>query len=96
MSRVTISNVYVETIFEWFYSTICFDGGDGAGVICCANHEETADAFIEWWKKRYLPKAKESGYKLDEFFHEKDEYPIDGIGLMINYHDSNENVSPNG
>ena len=75
---------------EYFHWTVCEAGGDGAAVICCLNPEETADFFIEWWKKKYLKKMQLAGYKLDEFYHERTDSVVDG-GVMINYHDCNEN-----
>jgi hypothetical protein len=91
MSSVTIKNVWVEHIMEWFYSSVCEAGGDGAAVICCGNPKETSEYFIQWWKKRWLPAMKKKGYKKDEFYHSVEEYAGQNGELIINYHDSNEN-----
>ena len=90
-SHVKVKNVWLEYLMEWFYYTVCEPSGDGASVICCGNPKETANYFIEWWKATYLQKAKNSGYKRDEFFHPRDEYNGTNGELIINYHDSNEN-----
>ena len=90
-SYVKLSNVYADYIMEWFYSTICQSGGDGAAVICCGNPEETADFFVVWWKKHYLPTMKLGGYKISEFWHPRDTYVTQKNETVVNYHDMNEN-----
>jgi hypothetical protein len=89
-SIVKISDVLSGYVFEWFYYVVGEPSGDGAAIICCGNPEQTADAFIDWWEKRYLPIMKSRGYKLDEFVHPRDSYESDGV-KFVNYHDSNEN-----
>jgi hypothetical protein len=90
-SVVRVTNVWADYLMEWFYFTVTEPSGDGAAMICCGNPRETADYFVEWWKKKYLPQMKEAGYKKDEFFHEREE-TIGGHGeLVVNFHDSNEN-----
>jgi len=86
-----INNVDPSHIMEWFYSSVCEAGGDGAAVICCGNPKETSKYFIQWWKKRYLPQMKKNGYKKDEFWHPVEEYTGQNGELILNYHDGNEN-----
>lgn len=90
-SRVIVDNIWLEYIMEWFHYSVTESCGDGAAIICCNNAEETADFFIKWWKDKYLPKMKQSGYKRDEFYHPQDKYTGPNGELIINYHDSNEN-----
>jgi len=91
MSSVTIKNVWLEYIMEWFYFSVTEACGDGAAAICCGNPKETSEYFIQWWKKRWLPTMKKRGYKKDEFFHSKEEYTGQNGESIVNYHDSNEN-----
>jgi len=80
-SLIELTDVYAEIIFECFYTNIVNDGGDGAGVICCGNPAHTSDEFIKWFKKKF---------NKDRFFHEGVTTNNDE-GIMVNYHDSNEN-----
>lgn len=91
VSRIMLDNVWLEYIFEWYYYAVTESCGDGAAVICCGNPEETADFFIEWWKDKYLPKMKSSGYKKDDFYHPRHKYFGAHGELIVNYRDSNEN-----
>lgn len=83
-TTVIIKNLFLEKLMKWFYESVKESGGDGAAIICCGNPAETADFFIEWWKKNHLPGMKKAGYKLDEYL------AGDGV-LTVNYHDLNEN-----
>ena len=90
-STVTVKNIHLEFLLDWFYDCIGESCGDGAAVICCSNPSETADYFIEWWKQKHLPISQKNGYKLDEFYHHRSEYAgLDGESV-VSYHDDNEN-----
>lgn len=73
-----LSNVFMEDIFSWFYSSIIDQRGDGCGAIICKNYTIAADLFIEWFI---------SNKKRNNFWHPKsiiDEH-------TISFHDNNEN-----
>tara|TARA_R110000822_G_C15338795_1_gene495970 strand:+ start:30822 stop:31256 length:435 start_codon:yes stop_codon:yes gene_type:complete len=89
--KVRVSNIYAEDLFQWFYQHVGDSGGDGASVICCGNHKEVAEEFLDWWKKNHLPELKKRGRKSDEFFHPRHEYGEMGGGEIVNFHDWNEN-----
>lgn len=89
--NVRVRGIWAENLMEFFYYSVTEASGDGAAVICCANPRETADFFVDWWKKKYLPKMKKAGYKKDGFFHEREETRGRRGELMVNFHDSNEN-----
>lgn len=76
VSIITVSNIYAEDLFKWFYEHIMDSCGDGAGLIVCKNYKETAQFFIEWFQQKYKR----------PFYHFPDELPC-----IINYHDNNEN-----
>jgi hypothetical protein len=106
MSKVYIEGIYLEELFEWYENHINSSGGDGAGAICCDNHEEVADRFTKWWADKkgldengiqYIDRSSFNGdkkHKIDwgkkRFPHEKNSYERNGIKI-VNFHDSNEN-----
>jgi hypothetical protein len=53
MSKVILKSIPTEYIFDFFCSSIHFSGGDGAAVICCGNHIETANYFDIYYKRKY-------------------------------------------
>jgi len=52
-SIITVSNLWAEDLFKWFFERISEDGGDGAGAIVCKNYEEVADWFTRWYQSTY-------------------------------------------
>ena len=76
MSKIKVSNIWAEDLFDWFESNVAGSGGDGAALIVCENYKEVAAWFIDRWEKKHGR----------EFFHPRDEY-----GSVVNYHDMNEN-----
>ena len=88
-SIVYVENIWAEDLFNWFYQHVMDSCGDGAAVIVCGNHAETADLFIQWWRKNYLERENFNWFRENcpekEFFHDREEY-----GDIINFHDSNE------
>lgn len=52
-STVTVSNIWVEDLFQWFFDSVFGDGGDGAGAIVCKNYEEAAEFFLLWYGATY-------------------------------------------
>lgn len=89
MQTIELKHVYIEDIFDWFYVHILSSCGDGCATIICANYQEAADWFIEWFRKYkiwefngpYRDTLEERG-----FLHKKYYYPN-----SIIFHDSNEN-----
>lgn len=90
-SVVRVSDIWVDDLFEWFYHSVMNDCGDGAAVICCSNHEETAAKFVEWWRKNKMLKIVHILPKDQEFFHPKSVHSLTSGGNVVNYHDANEN-----
>lgn len=84
MAKVYIEDIWIEDLFKWYSDHISDSGGDGAGIICCTNPDETATMFIKWWR------AENPWFKGTDFVHDREEYTHDGIHY-INYHNSNEN-----
>ena len=81
MAKVFIHDVHPHIIFEWFHSSIAGEGGDGSGAICCKNHEQAFEHFMQWTnlKKYNILRSKEI-----------DRYNFNGVDI-INIHDNNEN-----
>ena len=81
MAKVFIHNVHPHIVFEWFFSSIAEQGGDGVGVICCKNHEQAFEYFIQWsnLKQYNVLRCKQV-----------DRYTFNGAD-MVNIHDNNEN-----
>lgn len=102
MSKVYVNDIWVEDLFKWFSDHVSSSGGDGGGVICCGNPDETAKMFVEWWASErgldekgdwnttVFGKPHVVHYGLDRFPHPRDEYTVNNV-RFINYHDSNEN-----
>ena len=88
-SIVYVENIWAEDLFKWFYEHIMDSCGDGSAVIVCENYAETADLFIQWWRKNFLGRENFKWFRENcpgkEFFHDRDE-----CGDIINFHDDNE------
>ncbi len=54
-SIIEVNSIWIEDLFEWFYSNVMQAGGDGGGAIVCENYKEAADLFNDWWMKTYQP-----------------------------------------
>ena len=77
ISKITVSNIYIEDLFQWFHDAIMDSCGDGCGTIVCENWKECSELFLTWWKEKY---------GRDKFYHEPD-YTKNSV----NFHDCNEN-----
>jgi hypothetical protein len=76
MSKVILEDIYAEDLFRWFLDHVIFSGGDGAAAIVCANYEDAARYFIDWYHTEFDK----------PFWHVGDAYEH-----TINFHDENEN-----
>ena len=75
-SKIEVSNIWIEDLFEWFLIHVIDSGGDGCGYIVCENYKEAARYFLDWYKEKYRK----------DFWHLWDEYEY-----CVNFHDTNEN-----
>ena len=93
-STIEVRNVWMEKLFEYFYFSVMFDGGDGSAILCCGNPQATAEEFLSWWEDKKLPlrRAHVEGMGFgwaNEEFHPRSTYHWNGVEI-IDYGDANE------
>ena len=90
-SIIKLSDVFAELVFSMFYTHIMKDGGDGSGVICCSNPEETSEVFLYWWRKNILPSLKKNLKDKHNMDIDDEFYPKIVYNGIINFNKCNEN-----